>query len=124
MSAAATFAQAPLKAQRHSRGKRPRFYPTQGLDDAMAMVVVLAQELCVLRDRVDAIERVSKARGIDLAAEVDALQFDQAALDARESRRQELFERLFYLVRKQAHELTQAETEQSYRSVIDETAKA
>jgi hypothetical protein len=115
---------APIKPQRYSRGKRPQFYSTAGMDDAMSMIIVLAQELSVLRDRVDAIERVSAARGIDLAKEIDALVLDQAALDARELQRQQLFERLYYVVRKQAHELEQAESKQLYDQVISETAQA
>lgn len=113
-----------LKPQRHSRGKRPQFYATPGLDQAMSMIVVLAQELSVLADRVDAIERVSKARGIDLAAEIESLQLDQAALDARELRRQQLLERLYYLVLKEARELGEADSQGRYDQVITETAQA
>ncbi len=90
----------------------------------MSMIVVLAQELSVLRDRVDAIERVALKRGIDLAQEIDELELDQAALDARELQRQQLFERLYYVVRKEAHELEQAESKQQYDQVIQETAQA
>lgn len=111
------------KPQRHARGKRPQFYDTPGMDDAMSMIIVLAQELSVLRDRVDAIERVSANRGIDLAAEIEALVLDQAALDAREQQRQQLLERLYYVARKDAHELAQAESKQQYDQVITETAQ-
>jgi hypothetical protein len=114
----------PLQAQRHAKGKRPQFYGTSGLDDAMSMILVLAQELSVLRDRVDAIERVSAQKGLDLAREIEALELDQAALDARELARQQLFERLYYLARKEAHELEQADSRDRYHQVIDETAQA
>ncbi|KQP46258.1 hypothetical protein [Pseudorhodoferax sp. Leaf274] len=109
---------------RFARGKRPRFYATAGMDDAVSMVIVLAQELSVLRDRVDAIERVAARRGIDLAQDIEQLVLDQAALDARELRRQQLFERLYHLVRKDAHELKQQDSKQRYDGVIDETAQA
>jgi len=112
------------RPQRHARGKRPRFYATPGMDDVMSMIVVLAQELSVLRDRTDAIERVAAAHGIDLAAGIEALVRDQAALDARELRRQQLLERLYYLARKEAAELEQADSKQRYDAVIDETAQA
>ncbi|MCE4552895.1 hypothetical protein [Pelomonas cellulosilytica] len=112
------------RPQRHSRGKRPQFFTTSGMDEVMSMIIVLAQELSVLRDRVDAIERVSAAHGLDLAKEIEALVLDQEALDARELRRQQLFERLYYLVCKQAHELQQDESKQGYDQVITETAQA
>jgi hypothetical protein len=112
------------KPQRHAKGKRPQFYATPGLDEAMSMIIVLAQELSVLRDRVDAIERVSAKRGIDLAKEIESLELDQAALDARELQRQQLFERLYYVARKEADELAQADSKQRYEQVIAETAQA
>jgi parvulin-like peptidyl-prolyl isomerase len=90
----------------------------------MSMVIVLAQELSVLRDRTDAIERVAARHGIDLAGEIETLVLDQAALDARELRRQQLLERLYYLARKEANELEQADSKQRYDAVIDETAQA
>jgi len=123
MSAAAQDQKTP-RSQRHSRGKRPRFYDAPGLDDAMSMIIVLAQELSVLRDRQDATERVFAQRGIDLSKEIEALLLDQAALDARELQRQQLLERLYYLVRKEAQELAEADSKQRYDQVIDETAQA
>ncbi|WAC71961.1 hypothetical protein OU995_20625 [Roseateles sp. SL47] len=112
-----------MKPQRHAKGKRPNFYETPGMDQAMSMIVVLAQELSVLRDRVDAIERVSARHGIDLAREIESLSLDQAALDAREKARQELFQRLYYLASKDAHELAEADSRERYRQVIAETAQ-
>jgi len=111
------------QAARHAKGKRPQFSDTPGVDQVMSMVMVLASELCVVRDRLDAIERVASAKGLDLAAEIDRLPLDQVALEAREARRQGLFERLFYLMRKEAAELGAADTAERYKSVIDEIAK-
>ena len=52
---------------RHARGKRPEFYDTPGLDQAMSMIMVLANEISVIHDRLDSSERVAKAHGLDLA---------------------------------------------------------
>jgi hypothetical protein len=108
---------------RHSRGKRPKFSHVGGVDQLMSMVLVLASELCVTRDRIDAIERVSALKGLDLAADIENLTLDQAALEAREARRQDLFARLYYLMRKEAAELTSADTDERYKEIIDELAK-
>ena len=107
---------------RDARGKRPEFYPTQGLDHAMSMIMVLANELSVLHDRLDSAERVAKAQGLDLAAGIEALELDQAALEAREAWRQDFLARLFYLARKEANEAAEAETEQDYRTTIEDIA--
>jgi hypothetical protein len=107
---------------RDARGKRPDFYPTQGLDHAMSMIMVLANELSVLHDRLDSAERVAKAQGLDLVAGIETLELDQSALEARETWRQDFLGRLFYLARKEATEAAEAETEEGYRKTIAEIA--
>jgi len=107
---------------KNAKGKRPHFYTTPGLDQAMSMIMVLASELAVMRDRLDAGERVAKAHGLDLAAGIETLQLDQSALEERETRRQQFFERLFYLARKDASETETAETEELYHSTVEEIA--
>jgi len=109
---------------RHARGKRPDFYETPGLDEAMSMIMVLAGELAVLRDRLDSAERVAKGHGIDLAAGIEALELDQAALEEREAWRQGFLGRLFYLPAKEATEAAEAQTEDSFRQTIAEIAEA
>jgi hypothetical protein len=108
--------------QRDARGKRPQFYETPGLDQAMSMILVLANEFSVLHDRLDSAERVLKSRGIDMALEIEALVLDQKALEAREAWRQDFLQRLYYLARKEAHEAVNAETPEQFRATIDEIA--
>ena len=107
---------------RDARGKRPQFYDTDGLDSAMSMIMVLASELATLRDRLDSAERVAKASGLDLAAGIETLVLDQAALEEREARRQDFLGRLFYLARKDANEAAQAETAAGFEATIAEIA--
>lgn len=107
---------------RHARGKRPEFYETPGLDHAMAMIMVLASEMAVLRDRLDSAERVAKANGLDLATGIEALELDQSALEEREERRQDFMRRLFYLQLKDADEAAQAQTGEGFKATIAEIA--
>lgn len=108
---------------RHARGKRPHFYATPGLDEAMGMIMVLANEISVLRDRIDAGERVAKAAGMDLAAGIEALELDDAALAEREERRQDFLRRLYYLQLKDAEEARQKQTAEGYADTIAEIAQ-
>jgi hypothetical protein len=84
--------------------------------------MVLANELAVLRDRLDSAERVVAAHGIDLAAGIETLSLDQAALETREAWRQDFLERLFYVMRKDAAEAARADTADGYRQTIEEIA--
>ncbi len=108
--------------QRDARGRRPQFYVTPGLDHAMSMILVLANEISVLHDRLDSAERVLKAKGMDVASEIEKLQLGQEALEAREAWRQDFLQRLYYLARKDASEAATAETPEKYSAAIDEIA--
>ncbi|WP_298199889.1 hypothetical protein [Novosphingobium sp.] len=128
MTDTATSPDSRPRAFRHARGKRPQFYDTPGLDEAMGMIMVLASELCVIRDRLDSAERVARAHGIDLAAGIETLQLDQAALEEREARRQDFLQRLYYLQLKDADEAAQAQTTaaqtaEGFRRTIAEIAE-
>lgn len=111
------------KMVRDARGKRPEFYDTPGLDQAMSMIMVLANEVSVLRDRQDAAERVAKAHGMDLAAGIEKLELDEAALNEREQQRQDFLSRLFYVMRKEANEAAGAETGDAYKETIESIAQ-
>ena len=50
------------------RGKRPQFFDLPGLDEALSMIMVLAEELAVLRDRLDTVERLLKNNPAPAAA--------------------------------------------------------
>jgi hypothetical protein len=110
------------KMKRSSKGKRPGFYDDPALDQMMSMILVLTSEVSVLRDHVDLMERAFAARDLDIAAEMKSLKLDQTALDARESQRQALLDRVFYLMRKEADEAAAQETASGYKTVIEEIA--
>jgi hypothetical protein len=105
-----------------AKGKRPVFYDTPGLDAAMSMIMVLANEISVIHDRLDSAERVAKESGIDLAAGIEKLVLDQSALESREAWRQDFLERMFYLVRKDANEAAQKDSTERYHEAISEIA--
>lgn len=104
------------------RGKRPDFFETPGVDDAMSMILVLAQELAVLRERFDSAERVAARHGFALAEEIEALPVDDALLTAREQDRQQFYDRLFYLAKQRRMELEQKYSTQSYDDVLKKVA--
>ena len=116
-------AEAPVQTPRFSRGKRPMFYETPGMDEAMSMILVLANELSVARDRLDTLERLMAANKVLSSEEVEDFEPDAEALEAREQRRQNLLERLYFLPLKQANELASAQTGENYQRTLDEIAK-
>jgi len=109
--------------RREARGKRPQFYDNPALDQMMSMIMVLASEVSVLHDELDTTRRILARHGIDAAAESETLELDEAALEAREARRQQMLNRLFYLVRKEASEIAGKETGDAFAATIDEIAR-
>ncbi|MEP2101225.1 MAG: hypothetical protein ABJP02_07655 [Parasphingorhabdus sp.] len=109
--------------KRHAKGKRPGFYETGGMDEAMSMIMVLASEFCVLRDRVDTIEHIARIKGVDLAKEIESFEPNLPILEEREKRRQGFLERLYYVTQKKAAEQSSNDTEERYHEVLKDIAE-
>lgn len=108
---------------RHAKGKRPDFYAAEGMDEAMSMIMVLASELCTMRDRMDTVEQIALEKGIDLGAEIDDFSYSPKSLNQREERRQAFFNRLFYVTQKKALEQATEDSSERYQDVLRDTAK-
>jgi hypothetical protein len=84
---------APLT--RVARGPRPDFFSGEpAADRLLTMILALASDVAALRERVDTIERITAARGMDLAAEIDAYEPPIAVREERERWRQQFLDRL------------------------------
>ncbi len=112
-----------MAIERNAKGKRPQFYQAEGMDQAMSMILVLANEMMVVRDRLDTVERIAAAKGVVLEAEIEAYEPPQDVLEAREARRQDFLSRLYYLARKQAAELASGDSAERYQGELDAIAK-
>jgi len=113
----------PVSLPRTVRGARPEFFETPGMDAALSMIVTLAQELMVLRERLDSAERVLAKHNIDVAAEIEALELDEEQLTAREKARQAFFDRLFFIQKQRRAELEENQTFESYLETIQKVAR-
>lgn len=107
---------------RHAKGKRPQFFEADGVDEAMSMILVLASEFCTMRDRLDAIERIAERKGIILQDEIEKFEDDEASCTARDARRSEFLDRLYYLTLKKAEEQQSGDSAELYSGILDEIA--
>jgi hypothetical protein len=60
-----------MSVQRTPKGRKPGYFTDPATDKLLQMVVTLAGELSVVRDRLDLVERLASAAGV----------FDRAALE-------------------------------------------
>ena len=112
-----------IKPIRDAKGKRPQFYDQPGLDQAMSMILVLAEEFATLRDRQDTLEEVLAQHNIDAAAAIEAHEPTPETLTRREEWRQAFLARLYYLARKDAADASRNDTEERYTETLETIAK-
>ena len=105
------------------RGKRPQFFQNEGVDEVLSMVLAVAQELAVLRERVDTAERVMEKHGVNLAAEIEALEPDEDLLKSREQWLQDFYRRIFFILDQKRAEFDAKASDDSFMETIDKVAK-
>ena len=85
-----------------AKGGRPLFLETPAQDDLLAIVVALAQELAVMRERADTVERLLVQKGILGPEDIEKYKPDQSIDLMREQWRQDYLGRIFRAVKERA----------------------
>ena len=70
-------------AGKRARGRRPAYFDDPAIDRLVSMVMALAGEVAVTRERLDAVERLLDAHGSLTRADIDAFHPDAAAARER-----------------------------------------
>ena len=77
-----------------AKGAQPSFFDDPALEAMHGMLIVLLEQVCVLRDRLDTYERLGE-QGIAITAQaVEAYEPDDSVEEFREQRRRELIDRV------------------------------
>lgn len=85
----------PLKlAGAKPKGKRPFFLKDPDVERVLAVTMALAQELAVMRERLDTVERLLKSKGIS-QADIDNYTPSKADAEERGAWTQEYLARIF-----------------------------
>ncbi len=83
-----------------AKGARPQFFADPEVDALLVAVLELAQEVSVLRDRLNSYEHFLDAEGIAARTAFDAYELPADAETAQAARRKQLIERLLRAVEK------------------------
>ena len=73
--------------KRKAKGERPYFFSDPSIDKLLAMLMGLAGEVSVLRDRLDSVERLAEQNKLFTRSEIENYQPDETALKERAQRR-------------------------------------
>ena len=85
-----------------AKGGRPLFLETPAQDDLLAIVVALAQEVAVMRERADTVERLLVQKGVLGPDDIENYRPDQSVDLAREQWRQAYLGRIFRPIKERA----------------------
>jgi len=79
----------------HVQSGRPKFFADPVNDQLLAMLTALLGEVCVLRERLDTVERLAEQRGLWRREDLEHFEPDPAAEQARDELRQGALARVF-----------------------------
>ena len=107
-----------VKLRRKAKGKRPFYFSDPDVDRLLSMVMALAGELSVTRDRLDTLERVAAQKRLFSADDIESYELDQDALEARAQRHETLFREVTRVIASALEDLEEAPSEE-YSEVVD-----
>ena len=67
------------RAGAKAKGKRPQYFDDPAIDRVLSILLAVAGEVSVLRERLDTVERLLDAKGAISRADIDAYQPDAGA---------------------------------------------
>lgn len=87
---------------------RPKFFADPVNDQLLAMITALLGEVCVLRERLDTVERLAEQRGLWQRHDVDQYEPDPVADQARDDLRKGALARVFSVLNEEVARLRAA----------------
>jgi len=86
---------------RPALGRRPAFSSDPQVDRLMSIVMALATELSVTRDRLDTVERLAESKGLFGRDEIEGFPVDETVYADREARRADFLDRVLWIMREE-----------------------
>ena len=83
-----------IELPRVAKGKKPIYLDERSIDNLMAMIMTLTQEISVLRDRLDTIEKLLVSKKAITLEDIETFEPDNDLVEERRDRRQMLLKRV------------------------------
>jgi hypothetical protein len=101
-----------------AKGKKPTFFADPQVDKVLAIVMALAGEVSVLRERLDTVERVLNTKGVLTRQDIETYRLEESAAEERERWRADYLDRLLRVVREEQEAIMQGEAPDSYEVAV------
>tara|TARA_B100000686_G_scaffold327100_1_gene385667 strand:- start:330 stop:689 length:360 start_codon:yes stop_codon:yes gene_type:complete len=105
---------------RKSKGKRPDYAGAVLTDQLVSMVMALAGEVSVLRERLDTVERIAAEKDVLSSADIDAYEPDADTLAQRDKWRADYLDRVLWIVSAELEAREAGETNEGYADIVRE----
>ncbi|MCH2478545.1 MAG: hypothetical protein MK201_02270 [Gammaproteobacteria bacterium] len=90
-----------IELPRVAKGKKPIYLDERSIDNLMAMIMTLTQEISVLRDRLDTIEKLLVSKKAITLEDIETFEPDDDLVEERRDRRQMLLKRVLLPIDKE-----------------------
>ena len=90
-----------IELPRVAKGKKPIYLDERSIDNLMAMIMTLTQEISVLRDRLDTIEKLLINKKSITLEDIETFEPDDDLIKERKDRRQMLLKRVLLPIDKE-----------------------
>ena len=107
------------KLPKHSKGVRPQFFNDPTSDKLLAMVMALAGEVSVMRDRNDTLERLIDAKGLIGKSEIETYRPSKEVIAERDAWRQEYLSHILRIVDLDAEDMGRNDVSSEWQEVMD-----
>jgi hypothetical protein len=120
---AGTASSASKPFPRTAKGRRPYFFDDSNVDKLLAMVMALAGEVSVLRDRLDTHEKLAAGQKWASEKNIEAYEPSQDVLAERAERRNAYVSRILRIVNDEAEGASADQADREYDQLIDELSE-
>jgi hypothetical protein len=111
-----------MSRTRAPRGIKPRYFADPATDKLLQMVITLAGELSVVRDRLDLVERLAERKGLFDAAEIEALTLSEEEIATRDGARASFVARVLRVLDQDLAEISDPEA-RGFDSLVRELGR-
>ena len=108
----------PPKALRTAKGKKPQYFSDPAIDKLLSIVISMAGELSVARERLDTVERLLEEKNILTASEIDLYQPSEEVDAVRAQQRAQFIETLLRVIEAEFEEITRPDMPGSREEIL------
>ena len=111
-----------MSSPRTSKGRKPAYFADPATDKLLQMVITLAGELSVVRDRLDLVERLATEAGAFDRGKLETMLLSEADKTERDASRADFVARVLRVLDQDLEEITNPEA-RSFAELVTELGK-